>query len=165
MLGLEIRPASNVNLENKSFFIYLLINFNGRAIAQAASLRFPTSAARARAQVRSCGIFGGQNALEQVFSEYFGFLCQFSLHWLLHTHNLSSVAGTIGQLVANVPSGLSLTPPQETERKAFNDSDTSPAYIASNDGEKWTGIYGKNLSWSSMKWNPYTFLQGLGKPM
>jgi hypothetical protein len=47
-------------------------------------------------------------ALEQVFSEYFGFPCQFSFHLLLHTRSLSSGAGTIGQLVADVPSGLSL---------------------------------------------------------
>jgi hypothetical protein len=26
-------------------------------------------------------------ALEQVFSEYFGFLCQFSFNRLLHTHH------------------------------------------------------------------------------
>jgi hypothetical protein len=49
-------------------------------------------------------------ALGQVFSEYFGFPCQFSFHRLLHT-------GTIGQLVADVPSGLSLTPPQENKKK------------------------------------------------
>jgi hypothetical protein len=30
-----------------------------------------------------------------------------------HHHHLSSRAGTIGQTVADVPSGLSLTPPQE----------------------------------------------------
>jgi hypothetical protein len=48
-------------------------------------------------------------ALGQVFSEYFGFPCQFSFH----IHHLSSWAGTIGQLVADVLSGLSLTPPQE----------------------------------------------------
>jgi hypothetical protein len=53
-------------------------------------------------------------ALEQVFSEYFGFPCQFSFHRLLHTYHLSSGAGIIGQTVADVPSGLSLTPPQET---------------------------------------------------
>jgi hypothetical protein len=54
-------------------------------------------------------------ALGQVFSEYFGFPCQFSFHRLLHTHHhLSSGPGTIGQLVADVPSGLSLTQPQET---------------------------------------------------
>jgi hypothetical protein len=32
----------------------------------------------------------------QVFSEYFGLLCQSSFHQLLHNH-LSSGAGTIGQ--------------------------------------------------------------------
>jgi hypothetical protein len=54
--------------------------------------------------------------LGQVFSEYFSVPCQFSFHRLLHTHHhhLSSGAGTIGQLVADVPSGLSLTPPQFT---------------------------------------------------
>jgi hypothetical protein len=51
-------------------------------------------------------------ALRQVFSECFGFPCQFSLHQMVHTH-ISSGAGTIGQLVVDVLSGLSLTPPQE----------------------------------------------------
>jgi hypothetical protein len=51
-------------------------------------------------------------ALGQVFSEYFGFPCQLSFHPLRHTdHHLSSAAGTIGPAV---PSGLSLTLPQET---------------------------------------------------
>jgi hypothetical protein len=36
-------------------------------------------------------------ALEQVFSEYFGFPCQSSFHQLLHDHHRSSGAGTIGQ--------------------------------------------------------------------
>jgi hypothetical protein len=53
----------------------------------------------------------------QVFSAYFGLSCQFSFHRLPHTHHLLSGAGTIGQLVADVPSGLSLTPPQETKKK------------------------------------------------
>jgi hypothetical protein len=57
-------------------------------------------------------------ALGQVFSEYFGVSCQFSFHRLLHTH-LSSGAGTIGQLVAEVPNGLSLTPPQETKKNIY----------------------------------------------
>jgi hypothetical protein len=49
-------------------------------------------------------------ALEQVFSEYFDFLYQFSFPRLLHIHHyLSSGAGTIRQIVADVPSGLSLT--------------------------------------------------------
>jgi hypothetical protein len=50
-------------------------------------------------------------ALGKVFSEYFCFPCQFSFHRLLHNHqhHLSSGAGTIGQTVAAVPSGPSLT--------------------------------------------------------
>jgi hypothetical protein len=37
-------------------------------------------------------------ALGQVFSDYFGFICQSSFHQLLHNHpHLSSGAGTIGQ--------------------------------------------------------------------
>jgi hypothetical protein len=51
------------------------------------------------------------------FSEYLGLLCQLSFYRLLHTHHLSSGAGTVGQLVADVPSGLSLTQPQETIKK------------------------------------------------
>jgi hypothetical protein len=36
----------------------------------------------------------------------------------LHTHHhLSSGAGTIGKILADIPSGLSLTPPQETKKK------------------------------------------------
>jgi hypothetical protein len=57
-------------------------------------------------------------ALGRVFSEYFGFPCHFLFPRLLHIHHhLSSGAGTIDQLVAYVPSGLSITPPQETKKK------------------------------------------------
>jgi hypothetical protein len=56
-------------------------------------------------------------ALGQVLSEYFSFSCQFSFHQLIRTHQLSSGAGTIGQILADVPSGLNLTPPQETKKK------------------------------------------------
>jgi hypothetical protein len=57
----------------------------------------------------------------QVFSEYFGFHYQFAFHRLLYIyHHLSTGAGTIGQLVADVPSGLSLTPPQETKKKTVS---------------------------------------------
>jgi hypothetical protein len=52
-------------------------------------------------------------ALGQVFSAYFGFPYPFSFNQMLHTHHLSSGAGTIGQIVAAVPTGLSLTPPHE----------------------------------------------------
>jgi hypothetical protein len=56
-------------------------------------------------------------ALGQVSSEYFGFTCQFSFQRLLHTHELSSGAGTMGQLVADVPSVLSLTPLPRNKNK------------------------------------------------
>jgi hypothetical protein len=59
-------------------------------------------------------------ALGQVFSDYFSFLCQ-SFHWLLHSHlHQSSCAGIIGQIVAHIPSRLSLTPPQGTMKKALH---------------------------------------------
>jgi hypothetical protein len=86
----------------------------GRAIAQAVSLRFPTAAARFRAGSGHVETVVGKVALGQVFSEYFDLPCLFSFQWLLHTHHLSSGAGTIGQLVAHVPSGLSLTPLEKT---------------------------------------------------
>jgi hypothetical protein len=63
--------------------------------------------------IAQVGFVVDNEALGQVFSKYFGFPCQFSFHQLLHTHNLSSRADTIGQLVADVPSGLRLTPPQK----------------------------------------------------
>jgi hypothetical protein len=54
--------------------------------------------------------------LGQVFSESFGFPCQ-SSHRLLHTHNLpSSGAGTIGQIVADIPSGLKSHPTQRNTK-------------------------------------------------
>jgi hypothetical protein len=58
-------------------------------------------------------------ALGQVFSQNFGFPCQFSFHKLLHIHHVSFGVGTIGQMVAEVQNGLSLTPPQGTKKKNF----------------------------------------------
>jgi hypothetical protein len=54
-------------------------------------------------------------ALGHVFSEYFSFPYPFLFHQMLHTY-LSSGAATIGQLVADVPSGLGLTPPHEIKK-------------------------------------------------
>jgi hypothetical protein len=58
-------------------------------------------------------------AVGQFFSEYFGFPCQFYFHRVLHTYHLSSGAGTAGQLVVDVPSGLSLIPPEETKKSTL----------------------------------------------
>jgi hypothetical protein len=55
-------------------------------------------------------------ALGQFSSSCFGFPSQFSFHQILRTH-LSSEAGVIVQLVASIPSGLSLTPSREKRQK------------------------------------------------
>jgi hypothetical protein len=92
-------------------------SISGRATAQAASRRLPKAAARNRARDTSRGICGGQSGTGVGFLRALRFPCQFSFHRLLHIHHLSSGDGTVGQLVAAVPSGLSLTPPQETKLK------------------------------------------------
>jgi hypothetical protein len=51
------------------------------------------------------------NRLSYGTAKYFGFPWQFSLHWVLYTH-LSTWASTIGHIVADLPSGLSLNPSQ-----------------------------------------------------
>jgi hypothetical protein len=63
--------------------------FLGRAIAQVVKHRLPTAAAQVRSQARSRGFMVDIVAFGQVSSEYFGFLCQFSLHKLLHIHESS----------------------------------------------------------------------------
>jgi hypothetical protein len=73
--------------------LYINIARLGRAISHAVSRRLP------RFEPRSghVGFVMDKVVLRQAFSEYFGFPCQFSFHRLLHTHHLSSRAGTIGQ--------------------------------------------------------------------
>jgi hypothetical protein len=78
-------------------FDWLLTRCIGRAISQAVSRWLPTAAARVRVQVMSCGICGGQSGTGAGLLRVLGFPCQFSFHRLLHTHHLSSGAGTIGQ--------------------------------------------------------------------
>jgi hypothetical protein len=60
-------------------------------------------------------------ALAQIFSEYFGFACQ-SFHRLLDIHHLSSGACAKSQLVADVPSVLSLTPQTKKNNNLRNTS-------------------------------------------
>jgi hypothetical protein len=100
----------------------------GRAIAQEVSRCPPAVVARVRSQVRLLGFMVDKVALGQVFSEHFGFLCQFSFHRMVHTH-LSSGAGTIGQLEPDVPSGLSLTPPDEIIKNRYNTTKLLVSYI------------------------------------
>jgi hypothetical protein len=61
-------------------------------------------------------ICGEQSCTGAIFLEYFGFPCQ-SFHWLRRTHHYpSSGAGTVSQIVADVPSGLSLTLPKKLKK-------------------------------------------------
>jgi hypothetical protein len=77
----------------KSCTIYTYMEV-GRAIAQAVSRWIPTVATWVRARVRLCRICGGQIGTWAGFLRVLRFPCQSSFH----------------QLVAAVPSGLSLTP-------------------------------------------------------
>jgi hypothetical protein len=52
----------------------------GRAVAQAVSRRLPTAAAWVQSKVGHVRSVVDKVALGQVFSEYFGFPCQFSFH-------------------------------------------------------------------------------------
>jgi hypothetical protein len=83
---------------------------HGRVIAQAVSRRLPTTAARVRSQVMwdlwwkkwHWGRFSPSTSVFPANSH--------------STDYPSSGAGTIGQILADVPSGLSLTPPQEIKK-------------------------------------------------
>jgi hypothetical protein len=83
----------------------------GRDVAQAVSRRLPTPAARVRSQVRSYGICGGQSDTVAGFLK----VLRFPLPILIppNAQYSPSGAGTIGQIVADLPSGLNLTTPQE----------------------------------------------------
>jgi hypothetical protein len=90
----------------------------GRAISQAARRLLPTAANRVRTQVRSCGIRDGQSGTAAGFLQ----VLRFPLSILIpptapHSLSSSSGASTIGQIVANVPSELSLAAPQEINKK------------------------------------------------
>jgi hypothetical protein len=94
-----------------------------RFIAQAVSRRLLSAAARVRAPGSGhVGFVVDKAALGQFFSESFCFLFH-SLHRLLHTHPLSG-AGAICQMVADAPIGLSLTPPQETNKHTHTHTHT-----------------------------------------
>jgi hypothetical protein len=93
---------------------------HGRAITQAVSSLSPTAEARVRSQVKYFGIYDGLSDTEAGLLRVLRVPFQFSFHQTLHTHHLSSGAGTIGQLVADMPSGLSLTPNHETKNKNWD---------------------------------------------
>jgi hypothetical protein len=102
-----------------TYMTNLLTNSLGLATAQAVSCPLPPR--RSGFQTKLCHLWFvvEKVALGPIFFEYLGFLCQFSFHRLFNIHHLSSGGGKIGQLVADVPSGLSLTPPQGTKKTTY----------------------------------------------
>jgi hypothetical protein len=81
------------------------------------SRRLPTATVRVRAQIRSCGIYSGQRGTGGGFLRVLRFPLPILIPPTAPHSSSSSGAGTIGQLVADVPSGLSLTPLQEIKKK------------------------------------------------
>jgi hypothetical protein len=79
-------------------------NQQGRAIAQAVSRQLPNAADRFRAQARLSGVCGGKSGTGRSFLR----VLLFPLPILIPQtapHSSSSEAGTIDQLVADIPSG------------------------------------------------------------
>jgi hypothetical protein len=79
------------------------------------SSRLPTGSASVQSHIMSCRVFGGQWSTVHVFLEYFDFPCQFLFPQMLRTH-LSSGAGSIDELMIDVPSEFSLTPRHGTKK-------------------------------------------------
>jgi hypothetical protein len=87
----------------------------------AVSHRLPTAAARIRAQVRSCGICDGQSSDEAGFLRVFRYPLLILIPPIApqSSSSSSSIVRGLYQLVVDVPSGLNLTPPQETKKKVL----------------------------------------------
>jgi hypothetical protein len=95
---------------------YLGLHY-GRAVAQAVSRRLPAVTVWIRAKVMPYGIYGVQSGTGRGFLEVLRFPCH-SFHPLLYNHLLSG-DGTLGQIVAAITSGLSLTPAQHKQKTRF----------------------------------------------
>jgi hypothetical protein len=118
MFRLFIREVQGMMTAVVSASMSLLCNYRQALVAG-----FPPRRPGFKPRSGDVGFMVDKVTLVQVFSEYFGFPCQVSFHQLLHIHHhLSSGAGTIGRLVADVPSGFSLTLPQESiyKKKKLN---------------------------------------------
>jgi hypothetical protein len=105
----------------------LCLNFmnysvEGRAIAQVVSCWLPNMAVWAQSHVTPCGICGWQRGTGTGSHWVLLFPCQLSFHWQLQSHHhLSRRDGTVGKIVANIPSGLSLiTPPRNWGEKNYS---------------------------------------------
>jgi hypothetical protein len=101
-------PTPLSKLKKINYILWEYTSNLGRAIAQAVSRGL-------RAPVRSCGICGVQRGTRAGFLRVLGF--PLPILTPSTASYSSSGAGTVGQFVAAVPSGLSLIPPHETGKK------------------------------------------------
>jgi hypothetical protein len=104
----------------------LLVPSRGRAIAQAVSRWLPTAAARVRSQVRSCGISCGRSGTGAGFLRVLPFPLPTFIPPNAPQSSSSIIRGWYNRpTVADVPSGLSLTPPRESKKKQSHPGDDS----------------------------------------
>jgi hypothetical protein len=107
------RAADTVSLRTFFSFVFtrriLVTKSKGRALTQMVSHRLPTPPVWNRLQIKARGICGGRSR------NWVGFFLSSSVS-PANSH-LSSSSGTIGALVAGVPSGLRLTSPHEELNK------------------------------------------------
>jgi hypothetical protein len=83
----------------------------GRAVVQAVNRWLPAEAARVRARVNSCGIYGGQSGIGVGFLRVLRFPLPIFIPPTVPQSPSSIIWGWYnGPIVAAVPSGLSLTP-------------------------------------------------------
>jgi hypothetical protein len=117
LLSLGVRVAAALDAKQMGVFSYpCLPGYDFTLPFRRLVAGFPSRRTGFEPKSDHVGFVVDKVALGQIISEYFDFPCQFLFHRLLHIlHHLSSGAGTVGQLVADVPSGLSLTPLQETK--------------------------------------------------
>jgi hypothetical protein len=117
-------------MKNGTVLFYLNLVFNvwsdsGPAIDQVVRLQFPTAAAQVQSQVRSCGVCDEQSGTGEAFLRVLWFPLPILIP-LIAPHWSSSATGAIGQLLANITSGPSLTPPDEIrKKKGFASQDIS----------------------------------------
>jgi ribosomal protein L37AE/L43A len=120
-------PGSHITLKRESSNILM----NGRVIAEAVSRRLSTAVDRVRAQVWSCGICGGQSGTGTGFLRVLRFPLPVIIPPVAPQSSSSIIWGWYNRpIVAAVPSGLSLTPPQETKKKRKHSTDNVRIYVA-----------------------------------
>jgi hypothetical protein len=85
---------------------------SGHAVAEAVSRRLPIGVAQVQTQVMSCGTCGGRNGIRVRFLRVFLFPLPIVIPPTAPHSSTITRAGTIGQIVPDVPSGLSLIPPE-----------------------------------------------------